>query len=308
VVVEELQQRVQREALDDAGAGRPDRGRHRDQVVLAEARGEPGRAQEPSQRDVAGPRVVLEPTAEPVEPCDVGQEPQVARVEQVAWLRHDAARVAGVLEVAALAAQRPRHVGLLGLDVEDVEQAGHVRVGRLVVDDEAGVDRQPATVTVRVHAVGGRGHHAGRGPGARDRDGVGVPAQPRLALEQVHLVVAVQQPAGRQARDARPDDGDPHGRPPRTASWSPVRSGRGRCGLAARRHGGRGRAARRGSPTRVPAPAGCAVPTSIRAGDPPPQVLRHRLDAPRGSAPAPHAADGPHLVSDVGADPVRGEP
>ena len=58
VVVEEGQQGPQREVQDGAGARRPDRRRHRGEVVVGELVGEPEGVGEPTDRGRAGPGVV----------------------------------------------------------------------------------------------------------------------------------------------------------------------------------------------------------------------------------------------------------
>jgi hypothetical protein len=84
-----------------------------------------------------------------------------------------------------LVADAHRHLGVLRGDAELAEEPDQVRVGRLVVDDEAGVDAHGTQVV-----------------------GVGVPAEAVLGLEERDVVLALQHVGGGEAGDARPDDGD----------------------------------------------------------------------------------------------------
>jgi hypothetical protein len=67
------------------------------------------------------------------------------------------------------------------------EQAAEQGVVSLVVDEEAGVEREPV-----VH------------------DGVGVPAGPRVALEDPHVVLLREQVRRAEPGDATADDRDSH--------------------------------------------------------------------------------------------------
>ena len=107
-------------------------------------------------------------------------------------------RAPGVLEAALLAAHAERHVAGLGRHAELPEQPQQVRVGALVVHDEAGVQADPAArpwprpPCWRGRRSGGRARTASRRGASRD--------------------------VGRgQAGHAAADHRDPHRRPPR--SW-----------------------------------------------------------------------------------------
>ena len=118
---------------------------------------------------------------------------------------------ARVFQPAAVAAHAHRHLGFLGGDAEFAEQPQQVRVGPLVVDQKARVEPGEAS---RCQC---------------DVVGVGVPAEPVVGLEQLHVEAALQQVGGGQAGHPAADHGDagPDGwRAHRYGSPSP---GRDRC-------------------------------------------------------------------------------
>jgi hypothetical protein len=84
------------------------------------------------------------------------------------------------------------HVGGLGADAELAEQPGEMRIGLLVEDDEAGVHRPPPPVRLDVVSVGVSPYVV---PG----------------IEEHQVVARAQVARTVKPRDARPDDGDPHG-------------------------------------------------------------------------------------------------
>ena len=128
--------------------------------------------EELAQRDVVGASPVAEqrPARAAVEPRDLGEHPQVARVAQVGRGREQAAAAerAGPLEAGAVVADRHRHLRRLGRDAELGEQPQQHRVGARVVHDEAGVDRRAR----------------GRLGRLVDQVGVGVAAEPVVGLEE----------------------------------------------------------------------------------------------------------------------------
>ena len=80
-----------------------------------------------------------------------------------------------------------RHVARRGWDIESGEQASQVGIGHLVVDDEAGVDRDdPVT--------------------SRDVDGVGVAPESVSCFIQDHVVVTAQCPGCAETRYTCTDD------------------------------------------------------------------------------------------------------
>jgi hypothetical protein len=154
--------------------------------------------------------------------------PRKRRVEQVAPLgEHGAEVVAAPFERAAAVARglhRERHLGQRRFDAQFGEEADQVRVGAVVVDQEAGV-----------HAVR---HARGVGSGAGQFDGcrVGVATEVVTGFEQGDGGNVAQRVRRGQARDAGADDGDAG----RLRSWrDPGPAGRQKCCEAPRREGGR---------------------------------------------------------------------
>ena len=90
------------------------------------------------------------------------------RTSAVGWANHPRAPRELNSTRHARQTRSERHVARLGLDAEFIEEPDEARVRALVVDDEAGVDRQ-------------------RSVGRLDAFGLDVPAG-RLAFEQPHLV------------------------------------------------------------------------------------------------------------------------
>ena len=126
----------------------------------------------------------------PVEAHDLAEQEEVRRLDQVPPLREEpVGAAAAVFEAAPPARHRERHVRVAGGDAELPEQPHQIRIGAVVVHQEAGVER---------HAPVGRSMH----------HGVGVAAEPLLLFEQLHPVPAAQEIGSRQAGNARADDRD----------------------------------------------------------------------------------------------------
>ena len=191
VVGEEGDQEARREGPHLLGVGRPHGGGLGHEQALDEPAREALVVQEGAQRAlVAG--VGEQGARRAVEAHVVGHHAQEARPREVRRLGDQPARAArGVLEVLVLRADREAHVGRLARDAELVEQRLEARVVAVVEDDEAGVDVPCGVVGV-------------------DADRVRVPADVIAGLVDDDLVLGVQQMGSRQARDARPDDRDPH--------------------------------------------------------------------------------------------------
>ena len=189
MVEEEADQRGGGIAADLFQRSRPDRSRHRQQVIVAEGVAVAVGTEVVLQRHAVGlePRQVLRRLA--IEAGDVGQHAQEPRRQQVALLGEDAAQAeAGIFERPVVQRDRQRHVGLDVRHAEVGQQGREVRVVGLVVDDEAGVDRDGAVE-------------------ARRLGGVGVATKPRIGLEQGHVVPPGQEPGRGESGDARADDG-----------------------------------------------------------------------------------------------------
>ena len=135
-------------------------------------------------QDVPGPTV---------KPPHLDQHPQEGRIGGAARLGEEAAQASspGVLEPAALAADRQAHLGGLAGHPQLAEETGQQRIGSLVVHDKPGVDGHGAAA--------GRDHVVG----------VGMAPQARLGLIQTHVAPALQEIGSRQTRHPGPDHRDP---------------------------------------------------------------------------------------------------
>ncbi len=164
-----------------------------------EVRGRPAGGEELAEGDADGPGAGFvsihlvggeESTGSALEPGHLGQQTEERGVGEVAGLgEHTAESVATrVLETAAGAGHRHRHVARLGLDPELREESDEVRIGLPVVHDEPAVDGHDPVV------------------GRHDVVGVGVAAEAVVALEEGHVVVALQEVRGGEPGDPGTDD------------------------------------------------------------------------------------------------------
>ena len=169
----------EREVERPAGSGRPQRGAERYEEVIPE----PGRVallgDVACEAPVRAPGVVESATPEVQEAGDLERQPRERRA------------AARVLEVVPFAGDREAHLRRLRADTELAEEADEVRVGVLVVDDEAGVEpERPA----RDHVL----------------DRVRVSAGAVVALEQLDVVALRERVRGSQTRDSRADHCELH--------------------------------------------------------------------------------------------------
>src|SRR5918995_260914 len=133
----------------------------------------------------------------PVEAHDLAEQREVRRPHEVPTLREEAVgAAAAVFEPAPLAPHREGHIGVAGRHAKLAEEPYQVRIRAVVVDQEAGVERNGAARAI-------------------DHDGVGVAAETALLFEEVHTVPTTEQRGGRQTRNARTNHSDvlhvPHG-------------------------------------------------------------------------------------------------
>ncbi len=133
----------------------------------------------------------------PVEARDLHQHPQVRRAQRVTPRGEETGQAerAGVLQRDRVVAHRHRHLGVLGLHAELVEEPEQVGVGALVVHDEARVDRHPV-----------------------DHVGVGVATEPGVRLVERHLRLLAQHVRSSQPGDPTAYDCDASGDDPGHAS------------------------------------------------------------------------------------------
>ena len=188
MVLAEADEGGDRITADVGGRRGPDRGAHRIQVVVAEGAAVAARLQVVVQRQVAAGLGVAR--GFPVEAQQVAQHRPEARTQQVGALGEEAVQVgAGVFQRAAVQAHREGHVRRARRHLQVAEQRAQVGIGRLVVDDEAGVHRHARAPVRRV-------------------DRVAVAADAAVRLEDLDVVAPGQQPGTGQPRDAGADDGD----------------------------------------------------------------------------------------------------
>jgi hypothetical protein len=115
-----------------------------------------------------------------------------AGAQQIALLREQRPqRGAGIFQTAIVDADRERHLARLGRHAEAGEELREIRVVALIVDLEAGIDRQIPAL---------RGH----------RDRVGMATGPGRRLVDHDVVALIEQPSGSEARYAGADDRDAH--------------------------------------------------------------------------------------------------
>ena len=168
MVAKELDPVRGRELERISRCGRPERGGHRHQVVPAKRLRIPFVPQEAVERLAVRVRVA----GGPEEAEDLAQEPRAG----------PPGAAARPLEPAATG-HRERHLRRLGLDAELPEEPGQVRVVRLVVDDEPGVELERIM-----------------------RDRVRVPPDMPGRLEELDLVEPRQRVCGAEPGDAGTDD------------------------------------------------------------------------------------------------------
>ncbi len=192
VVMQEADEELRGEAEHALGIGRPDRGTHRDQVVLDEAAAVLVRRQVIAQRH---PRRVLREQRGclAVEAQDFQHHAVEGRPQQVAALREQPVdRGAVVLQSGVRVAHGEAHGALLPLHAQLFEQRDEVRVRAVVVHDETRVD--PVRLAFELDAVRVR-----------------VAAHVVTCLEHGDRMPGLVQAAGDDiAGDAGPDDRDLH--------------------------------------------------------------------------------------------------
>ena len=125
---------------------------------------------------------------EPQHPGDHRPEPAF---ENVFRLREQGGQIlAGIFIIAMIDRHRKRHFGGRGFHADMVEQSGEIGIGRLVVDDEADIDRDGAAVV-------------------DDFFRVGVAAESVVGFVKNDIVIPRQRPGAGQAGYAGADHRDP---------------------------------------------------------------------------------------------------
>ncbi len=186
VVLAEAGEGFRRIMSDLTGRDGPDRRGHRIEVILAKRR-----------PIIIGVEIIAERRSFHlfemarrlgVETADVEEHRPEARAEQILLLRKESEKViACIFERAICERHGESHLRRLGRDPEMIEKRGEVRIGGLVVDDEAGVDRDLALAT-------------------GDVDRIAVAAGAVVLLDDRDIMGAGQEPGRRQARHAGSHD------------------------------------------------------------------------------------------------------
>jgi RNA polymerase sigma factor (sigma-70 family) len=197
VVLEELHEGGGGEIQDPAQGRRPDGPRQRQQVVVAK----PGpRAQPRQQIANRHRRVARQFAGAGVEPQDVAQHHEEARICRVAPLGKDRGNIAQpILQPPALDRDAKAHVAFRQRHLHPFEQGGQVRIVRAVEHDEAGIDWL-------VTAPAGD-------------DCARVPAQAALGLEKNHVVLSRQKMRCCHPRYARANYRNPSWRGHTRLKW-----------------------------------------------------------------------------------------
>jgi hypothetical protein len=134
-----------------------------------------------------------------IESNDVTQHSPEGAPKQVPRLCEDSPQpTTSPLQARTFTSEAEAHVARLGLDSELIQQAREIRVGLLVVDDEARVDGVVLPFDFHI-------------------DGMRMPPNSRVRLVHRDLMPLTEQMGGHQAGNATAHDRDSHPRSPREA-------------------------------------------------------------------------------------------
>ena len=174
--------------LDRAG---PDRGPHGQQVIVQKAVAITFAFQEFAERKVGIAFFLEQARGGAEEARNVGQHSVIARLQEIGRLRHKSLEGAFIFERTITHGNAERHVAELRRHIEGGEQADQVRIGRLVIDDEAGIDRNLLAVIINGNRVA-------------------VAAEPVICLIYGNLMARGQQPRRAKPGDTASDNGYSH--------------------------------------------------------------------------------------------------
>ena len=211
VVVEEADERERGKRTDRVERGRPDGRGHRKQIPVGKRFTEPPRLEKVAERLAFGVRRPEQRGRLAIEAHDLSKQGEVRGPHQVPPLREEPVdAAAAVFEPAPPARHRERHVRVARGDAELAEQPHQVRIGAVVVHQEAGIERA-------------------RRRSARSTSTVLVwPPSLGSFSNRCDAVAAAQQVRGRQPRDPGADDRDGLSRrrpscvSPRNTNWRGV--------------------------------------------------------------------------------------
>jgi hypothetical protein len=193
MVVAEADQRADREVHHLCDRTGPDAGHHGQQIPVAKRRAETILGQEVPDRLFK--RCLLatlrQLRAQAVEAQQIGQHAIEVGPQQIAPLHEHAVQIAAApLELVLSALHRERHIAGRHLDAELFEQRDQQRIAAFVEDQKAGVDAVAPALQLDVNRVG-------------------MSAEISAGLEKRDPRPCAECPGGRQAGDARTDDGHP---------------------------------------------------------------------------------------------------
>ena len=145
VVVEEADERERGKRSDRVERGRPDGRRHGKQIPVGEALTETAGLEKIAERLAFRVRRLEQRGRLPIEAHDLAEQREVRRPHQVPPLREEpVGAAAAVLEPAPPARHREGHVRVAGGHAELAEEPHEVRIRAVVVDQEAGIERNGA--------------------------------------------------------------------------------------------------------------------------------------------------------------------
>ena len=155
MVVEEADERERGKRSDRVERGRPDGRRHGKEIPMGETLTETVGLEKVAQRLAFRIRRTEQRRRFPIEAHDLAEQGQVRRSHQVPPLREESVGAAtAVLEPAPSARHGEGHVRVAGGHTEFPEQPHEVRIGAVVVHQEAGVERNGAVRAFDHHRVG----------------------------------------------------------------------------------------------------------------------------------------------------------
>ena len=194
VVLEETQEKRQRETLHLLQRRGPDGGPHRQNVVARKKRREAVLFQKRLQRGVRVHLPVQRLFCQTIEADDLPEQPPECRIHQVSALGKQRRQgVSVVLQPRRRVVHRKAHLRFLPADTQLAEQAHKARIGAIVVDDKPGINR---VGTLWRRDVNRCGMAAGRG----------------ARFKQGPLMVPGQAPGAGQPGDAAADNRNVHER------------------------------------------------------------------------------------------------
>ena len=186
MIVEELEEAQGRVVEHPVLRRGPDRGAHRQDVILAKILVEAMPPEPGAERRVIDCARGKLGARDVVEPEDRAPEPVEAKAQEVALLRKDTAQRRGPGPAFRIR-HRETHVGGFGPDTQRVKETDEVRIVEAIINDEPEVDvHRGAVIVERVRA--------------------GVPAETVFLFEDGYVRCIAQRPGCAETRYSRSDD------------------------------------------------------------------------------------------------------